>query len=61
LQRELGGRAHVFAHNGNMPGIKDKFSLGSHRFMPGEPISESEVIALMQGLVWARMPATTAA
>ena len=51
FQRELGGRAHVFAHNGNMPGIKDKRSLDSHRFMPvGDTDSEFAFCCLLERL-----------
>lgn len=49
--RELGGRMHVFAHNGHMPGIRqdDRFSLG--RFRPvGDTDSEYGFCALLARL-----------
>lgn len=57
FQRELGGRAHVFAHNGNMPGIKDKCCLESHRFTPvGDTDSEFAFCCLLErlGQLWDR-------
>jgi len=57
FQRELGGRAHVFAHNGTMPGIKDKCHLKSHRFTPvGETDSEFAFCCLLEriGQLWDR-------
>ncbi len=51
FQRELGGRAHVFAHNGNLPGIEDKRRLVSHRFTPvGETDSEFAFCCLLERL-----------
>lgn len=51
FQRELGGRAHVFAHNGNMPGIDQKCHLNSQRFTPvGDTDSELAFCDLMQRL-----------
>jgi glutamine amidotransferase len=51
FQRELGGRAHVFAHNGNMPGIEEKCRLESHRFMPvGDTDSEFAFCGLLERL-----------
>lgn len=51
FQRELGGRAHVFAHNGNMPGIRDKCCLESRRFRPiGETDSEFAFCCLLERL-----------
>jgi predicted glutamine amidotransferase len=51
FQRELGGRTHVFAHNGNLPGIKDKRSLDSHRFTPaGDTDSEFAFCCLLDRL-----------
>jgi predicted glutamine amidotransferase len=51
FQRELGGRTHVFAHNGNLPGIKDKRSLDSHRFTPvGDTDSEIAFCCLLERL-----------
>lgn len=41
FQRELGGRAHVFAHNGDLPGIASDPSFRLSRFRPiGETDSE---------------------
>lgn len=57
FQRELGGRAHVFAHNGNMPGIKDQCCLESHRFTPvGDTDSEFAFCCLLErlGQLWDR-------
>jgi glutamine amidotransferase len=54
FMRELGGRAHAFAHNGDLPGIDNAsaFPLGHHR-----PIGESDseiaccyLLGQMQGL-----------
>jgi len=62
FQRELGGRAHVFAHNGNMPGIKHQCRLDSPRFTPvGETDSELAFCNLLQrlGLLWDRANETT--
>jgi len=51
FQRELGGRAHVFAHNGNMPGIREKCCLESHRFTPvGDTDSEFAFCCLLERL-----------
>ncbi|MDH3577448.1 MAG: class II glutamine amidotransferase [Gammaproteobacteria bacterium] len=55
FQRELGGRAHVFAHNGNMPGIREKCCLESHRFSPvGDTDSEFAFCCLLErlGQLW---------
>jgi glutamine amidotransferase len=47
FQRELGGRAHVFAHNGSLSGIKERCCLETFRFTPiGETDSEFARIAL---------------
>ena len=57
FQRELGGRAHVFGHNGNLPGIKDKRSLDSDRFSPvGDTDSEFAFCCLLERLtkLWGR-------
>jgi len=57
FQRELGGRAHVFAHNGTLPGIKDNCHLDSHRFTPvGETDSEFAFCCLLEriGKLWDR-------
>lgn len=55
FQRELGGRAHVFAHNGNMPGIREKCCLDSRRFKPiGDTDSEFAFCCLLErlGALW---------
>jgi glutamine amidotransferase len=42
---------HVFAHNGNMPGIKDECCLDSNRFTPvGETDSEFAFCCLLERL-----------
>ena len=49
FQRELGGRAHVFAHNGNMPGIHEQCTLGTSRFTPvGDTDSELAFCCLLE-------------
>ena len=51
FQRELAGRAHVFAHNGNTPGIKDACCLDSNRFTPiGDTDSEFAFCCLLERL-----------
>jgi len=58
FQRELGGRAHVFAHNGNLPGIREQCSLETSRYTPvGETDSEIAFCCLLKRLetVWANM------
>lgn len=46
--RELGGRTHVFAHNGDMPGIGNSETLTLHRYRPvGQTDSEFAFCALM--------------
>jgi len=55
FQRELGGRAHVFAHNGDLPGIKEECRLESHRFAPiGDTDSELAFCCLLErlGKLW---------
>lgn len=49
--REVGGRAHVFAHNGDLPGIyrSDALALGSHRPV-GQTDSEHAFCALLERL-----------
>ena len=57
FQRELGGRAHVFAHNGNMPGIRDACRLETRRFTPvGDTDSEFAFCCLLEclGKLWDR-------
>ncbi len=56
FQRELGGRAHVFAHNGNLPDIRDQCALETSRFTPiGETDSEFAFCCLLERFeaVWA--------
>ena len=49
--RELGGRMHVFAHNGNLPGIDDSTVLAPGRYMPvGQTDSELAFCALLARL-----------
>lgn len=51
FQRELGGRVHVFAHNGHMPGIAELPALGSRRFCPiGTTDSEVAFCRLLHAL-----------
>ncbi len=51
FSRELGGRMHVFAHNGMLPGIEDVPSLASHRFRRiGDTDSEQAFCALLERL-----------
>jgi len=55
FQRELGGRAHVFAHNGDLPGIREACALTSGRFTPvGDTDSEVAFCCLLEQLeaVW---------
>ena len=57
FQRELGGRAHVFAHNGNMPSVEEACSLNTQRFAPvGDTDSEYAFCCLLERLggVWDR-------
>ena len=50
FQRELGGRVHVFAHNGNLPGVAATLVSGG-RFRPiGETDSEVAFCALLDRL-----------
>jgi len=56
FQRELGGSAHVFAHNGNLPGIRAQYCPETFRFTPvGETDSEFAFCCLLERLetVWA--------
>lgn len=47
--RELAGRAHVFAHNGHLPGIAHHGTFACDRFRPvGETDSEHAFCALLQ-------------
>jgi glutamine amidotransferase len=51
FQRELGGRAHVFAHNGDLVGIRDECHLESRRFTPvGDTDSELAFCCLLERL-----------
>jgi len=51
FQRELGGRAHVFAHNGDLVGIRDECRLESRRFTPvGDTDSELAFCCLLERL-----------
>jgi len=60
FRRELGGRFHVFAHNGDLPDIADDpaFTLGCHRPV-GETDSEYAFCALLEQLqpLWLDAPA----
>lgn len=54
--RELGGRMHVFAHNGGFAGIEALFARAPHRFHPvGETDSEKGFCLLLDRLasLWA--------
>ncbi len=56
FQRELGGRAHVFAHNGDLDGIDRKFPGAARRFRPmGETDSEMAFCVLLERMapLWA--------
>jgi predicted glutamine amidotransferase len=61
--RELGGRAHVFAHNGNLVGIDHDGNLGFDRYRPiGTTDSEHAFCALLErihGLWKSACPAPT--
>lgn len=51
FQRELGGRAHVFAHNGDLADVRDKCALESGRFTPvGDTDSEFAFCCLLERL-----------
>ncbi|HVC61046.1 MAG TPA: class II glutamine amidotransferase [Acetobacteraceae bacterium] len=51
FMRELGGRMHVFAHNGRLSGIERRFAGGSRRFRPvGTTDSEVAFCALLERL-----------
>ncbi len=53
--RELGGRAHVFAHNGRLDGIDARFTRRSGRFAPlGDTDSEIAFCLLLEAMaaVW---------
>ena len=51
FKRELGGRAHVFAHNGDLVGIRDACHLETRRFRPiGDTDSELAYCCLLERL-----------
>lgn len=51
FQRELGGRAHVFAHNGTLSDIRSNCRLNSNRFTPiGDTDSEFAFCCLLERL-----------
>ena len=51
FQRELGGRAHLFAHNGSMPNVREACSLQTNQFTPvGETDSEFAFCCLLERL-----------
>ena len=59
FQRELGGRAHVFAHNGDLADIRETCILESDRFTPiGDTDSEFAFCCLLERLekLWDRAP-----
>ena len=59
FQRELAGRAHVFAHNGNLENVHDAYCLDSDRFTPiGDTDSEYAFCCLMHRLsaLWHKAP-----
>ncbi len=56
FQRELAGRAHLFAHNGDLPGIFESSAFRAHRFNPiGQTDSELAFCVLLDEMaaVWA--------
>ena len=59
FQRELGGRAHVFAHNGDLADVRAKCTLKSGRYTPvGDTDSEFAFCYLLERLekLWDRAP-----
>jgi predicted glutamine amidotransferase len=57
--RELGGRMHVFAHNGMLPGVEQAFPATGARFRPvGETDSEAAFCGLLNRLapLWENGP-----
>lgn len=50
FQRELGGRVHVFAHNGHVPEVGSSVVLGTHYRPIGETDSEVVFCALLERL-----------
>jgi glutamine amidotransferase len=62
--RELGGRLHLFAHNGMVPGIEAHRAFRTHRFRRvGDTDSEHAFCALMERLapLWDAAPPAEAA
>lgn len=58
--RELAGRAHVFAHNGHLPGIAQSQALAFDRYRPiGDTDSEHAFCALLERMhgLWRRAQA----
>lgn len=56
FQRELGGRAHIFAHNGDLPGIRESSELETGHYLPvGDTDSEFAFCCLLERLskTWA--------
>lgn len=55
FHRELGGRAHLFAHNGHVPAVFERMALGSFRPL-GHTDSEHAFCALLERLegAWRR-------
>ena len=61
--RELGGRVHVFAHNGKLPGIERRFARAFRRFRPiGNTDSEVAFCVLLERLapLWDAYPPSPA-
>ncbi|HFD87610.1 MAG TPA: class II glutamine amidotransferase [Gammaproteobacteria bacterium] len=59
FQRPLCGRMHVFAHNGDLPGIEEKYPLGDCDFEPiGNTDSEHAFCLLLQQMksLWRKHP-----
>ena len=53
--RELGGRIHVFSHNGRLDGIETRYGAGQRRFQPvGDTDSEYAFCVLLErlSLIW---------
>lgn len=51
FQRELAGRMHVFAHNGNLPDVRGKCHLETRRYAPvGDTDSEFAFCCLLERL-----------
>lgn len=59
FQRELGGHAHVFAHNGDLTDVRGKCALDSGRFTPvGDTDSEFAFCCLLEQMeiLWGKAP-----